>query len=63
MIGLYGNDFRRFGLERRGYALAHVLAARNEDAAMARLLALRPGLGDDLAGEMTVGSGRLGIAR
>ena len=43
-LGLYGNDFRRFAVERRGFVLSHVLAARNEDAALARLLTARPEL-------------------
>ncbi len=43
-LGLLGNDFRRFAAERRGFVLAHVLAARNEDAALARLLTARPEL-------------------
>ena len=50
-LGLHGNDFRRFAVERRGFSLAHVLAARNEDAAMARLLAARPELAGDIAGD------------
>ena len=54
VIGFYGNDFRRFGLERRGFALVHVLAARNEEAALARLLAARPELAGDIAGEIPV---------
>ncbi len=51
-LGLFGNDFRRFAAERGGYAMDHVLAARNEDAALARLLAARPELAADFAGDV-----------
>ncbi len=44
--GLSGNDMLAWALERRGYLLAHVLAARTEADALARLLNNRP----DLAG-------------
>ena len=47
LTGLFGRDLARWSLERRGYRLAHVLAARDEEAAYARLLAARP----DLASE------------
>jgi hypothetical protein len=42
--GMSGNDMLAWALERRGYLLAHVLAARTEDDAMARLLTDRPDL-------------------
>ncbi len=42
LFGLIGNDARRWSLTRRGYVLTDVVAARDEDAAMARYLALRP---------------------
>ncbi len=42
--GLFGNDLRRWSLERRGFALAQVVAARDEEGAMARLLDRRPDL-------------------
>ena len=42
--GLLGRDAVRWSLARRGYVLAHVLAARDRDAALARLLAARPDL-------------------
>ena len=44
LAGLLGRDVVRWSLARRGYALAHVLAARDEDSAIARLLAARPEL-------------------
>jgi hypothetical protein len=44
LLGLFGHDFQRGALERRGYVLTHVLAARDEEAAYARLLAARPEL-------------------
>ncbi len=43
-LGLWGNDVRRWSLSRRGYLLAHVVAARDRDAAFARLLDRRPDL-------------------
>jgi hypothetical protein len=42
--GVFGRDMLRFGLERAGYRLVHVVAARDEDAALARLLAAEPWL-------------------
>ena len=42
ILGLTGNDLRRWSLERRGYVLSDVVAARDEDAALARFLAERP---------------------
>lgn len=42
--GLFGHDLVRWSLERRGYQEQHVLAARDEDAAFARLLTARPDL-------------------
>ncbi len=49
LVGLSGNDLRRFSLERRGYLLMHVVAARDPDSALARLLAGRPELASSLA--------------
>jgi hypothetical protein len=43
-IGLFGGDLCRWSLARRGYRLAHVIAARDADAAMARLFAGVPEL-------------------
>ncbi len=48
LYGLFGNDLRRLALEWRGFTLVQVIAARDADAAFARLLAGRP----DLASEM-----------
>ena len=45
--GLCGRDLLRWSLARRGFLLAHVVAARNRDDALARLLERRP----DLVGE------------
>ena len=42
--GLMGRDMVRWSLARRGYALAHVLIARDEEAALARLYAARADL-------------------
>lgn len=44
LSGLWGRDLVRWSLGRRGYALDAVLVARDEDAALARLLAYRPGM-------------------
>ncbi|MGI4942941.1 MAG: DUF2628 domain-containing protein [Janthinobacterium lividum] len=44
LLGLLGRDMLRWSLARRGYALAHVVAARDGDAAFARLLDARPDL-------------------
>jgi hypothetical protein len=46
LLGLSGNDLRRWALDRRGYLLSQVVAARNEIEALGRLLDRRP----DLAG-------------
>ncbi len=45
LLGLFGQDFRRWSLERRGFALAHVVAAATADDAELRLLDQRPDLG------------------
>jgi hypothetical protein len=44
VIGLTGNDLRRWALESRGYLLLHILAARGEEEALGRLLTYRPEL-------------------
>ncbi len=44
LLGLFGQDFRRWSLARRGFLLAHVVAARDQDDALARLLGRRPDL-------------------
>ena len=44
LAGLTGRDLVRWSLERRGYTLAHVVAARDDDAALARLYAARADL-------------------
>jgi hypothetical protein len=51
LLGFSGNDMWRFSLERRGYRLAHVVAARNAESAFARLLAGRPDLMATIAAE------------
>ena len=52
-LGLFGNDLRRWSLARAGYVLVHVVAAPNEDIALARLLERRPDLiGDALGAEV-----------
>ena len=48
ILGLTGNDLRRWALEHRGYLLTHVLASGSSDDAFLRLLAHRP----DLAARM-----------
>ena len=44
LLGLLGHDLWRWALEGRGYALVHVVAARDAESAQARLLAARPDL-------------------
>lgn len=44
LAGLCARDMLRWTLDRRGFLLAHVLAAPDADAAYARLLATRPEL-------------------
>lgn len=44
LAGLMGHDVQRWSLDRRGYVMAHVVAARDEDAALGRLLHARPDL-------------------
>ncbi len=47
--GFSGNDMRGWALERRGYLLTHVLSARTEADAIARLLRNRPDLVQQMA--------------
>ncbi len=49
LAGLLGRDLVRWSLERRGYTLVHVLAARDEDGALGRLLTARPDIAAGLA--------------
>ncbi len=44
LLGLFGQDLRRWSLSRRGFTLVHVVAARDQDSALARLLERRPDL-------------------
>ena len=44
MLGLSGQDLRRWSLDHRGYLLAQVIAAPNELGALERLLTRRPDL-------------------
>jgi hypothetical protein len=48
LVGLCGRDIVGWSLQRRGFDLAHIIAARDEDAAFARLMAARPDLVTDL---------------
>ena len=50
LAGVMGRDLVRWSLERRGYAMVHVLAARDEDGALARLLTYRPDIAAGMAG-------------
>jgi hypothetical protein len=47
LLGLFGQDLRRWSLSRRGFAFAHVVAARSGDGAIVRLLDARPELAQD----------------
>jgi len=44
ILGLTGNDLRRWALEHRGYLVVHVLAVSGIDEAWLRLLTYRPDL-------------------
>jgi hypothetical protein len=44
LLGCHARDLQRRALARRGYAQAHVVAERDEELALARLLAARPEL-------------------
>jgi hypothetical protein len=44
LLGLTGRDLVRWSLARRRYTLAHVVAARDADSALARLVTGRPDL-------------------
>jgi hypothetical protein len=44
LLGLSGNDLRRWSLDHRGYLLSQVIAAHNELEALAGLLERRPDL-------------------
>jgi hypothetical protein len=50
LLGCHAQDLRRRALTRRGYVLAGVVAAPDEDSAFARLLDRRPALAAPLAG-------------
>jgi len=49
VTGVFGTDWLRWSLARRGFTLVHVVAARSEDAAFARLMAARPDLAAEAA--------------
>ena len=42
LLGLFGNDLRRWGLWLRGYDLEHVVAGRDQDEAFVRLFSAHP---------------------
>jgi Protein of unknown function (DUF2628) len=44
LLGWHGQDLRRAALARRGWTLAEIVAARDTEAALARLLDARPDL-------------------
>ncbi len=52
LSGLLGRDAVRWSLERRDYLLAHVLVARDEEGALARLLLARNDLNASLIGPL-----------
>jgi len=47
--GVFATDWLRWSLARRGFTLVHVIAARDADAAFARLMAARPDLAAEAA--------------
>ena len=52
LSGLLGRDAVRWSLERRDYLLAHVLVARDEEGALARLLQARTDLNAGFIGQL-----------
>ena len=52
LAGLLGRDAVRWSLERRGYRLTHVMAARDADGALARLLHARADLHASVIGPL-----------
>ena len=44
LLGLHGQDLRRAALARRGWTMTDIVAARDADAALARLLDAHPDL-------------------
>ena len=44
LLGFYGQYLRRWSLDRAGYTLVHVIAAKDEERALTRLLTRRPDL-------------------
>jgi hypothetical protein len=46
LLACHAQDLRRRALARRGYRLAHVVAERDTDLALARLLSARPELAE-----------------
>jgi Protein of unknown function (DUF2628) len=52
LSGLLGHDAVRWSLERRDYLLAHVLVARDEEGALARLLQTRTDLNAVFIGQL-----------
>jgi hypothetical protein len=51
LLGLSGRDLVRWSLSLHGFHAAHVLAARDTDAALARLLSARPDLAPSFLGK------------
>ncbi len=49
LLGLSAQDLRAWSLTRRGYHLAHIVTARTESDALARLLTNRPDLIERMA--------------
>jgi hypothetical protein len=52
-VGLFGHDMWRWSLARRGFLLTEVVAAPDQDTALARLLERRPDLLDAAVTEAT----------
>ena len=49
LAGFLGQDAVRWSLARRGYTMLEIIAARDEDSALVRLLAERPDIGERFA--------------
>ncbi|MCU0944364.1 MAG: DUF2628 domain-containing protein [Rubritepida sp.] len=50
LLGLHGQDLRRWTLARRGWTLAHVVAGQDQEMALLRLLGAQPRLAPLFAG-------------
>lgn len=52
LLGLHGHDLQGWALERRGYTLIHMVAARGREEAWLRLIGHRPDLAARFAADL-----------